>query len=80
MSLCAVLAALAAPPAQAQSYPAHPVTILVPFGAGGGSDLLARLVAQRLEQRLGPFVIENRPGAATTTMQRWRWCDAGRLH
>jgi len=67
MPLCAVLAALAAAPARAQSYPAHPVTILVPFGAGGGSDLLARLVAQRLEQRLHqPFVIENRPGAATT--------------
>jgi tripartite-type tricarboxylate transporter receptor subunit TctC len=67
MSLCAVLAALAAAPAHAQSYPTHPVTILVPFGAGGGSDLLARLVAQQLEQRLHqPFVIENRPGAATT--------------
>jgi tripartite-type tricarboxylate transporter receptor subunit TctC len=52
LSLCAVLATLAAAPAHAQSYPAHPVTILVPFGAGGGSDLLARLVAQRLEQRL----------------------------
>ena len=67
LSLCAVLATLAAAPAHAQSYPTHPVTILVPFGAGGGSDLLARLVAQQLEQRLHqPFVIENRPGAATT--------------
>ncbi|MEX2035019.1 MAG: tripartite tricarboxylate transporter substrate binding protein [Xanthobacteraceae bacterium] len=67
LSLCAVLVALAATPAHALSYPTHPVTILVPFGAGGGSDLLARLVAQRLEQRLHqPFVIENRPGAATT--------------
>ena len=71
LSLCAVLAALSAAPAQAQSnaqsYPNHPVTILVPFGAGGGSDLLARLVAQRLEQRLHqPFIVENRPGAATT--------------
>jgi len=43
------------------------VTIVVPLGAGGGSDLLARLVAQKLEQRLGrSFVIENRPGGGTT--------------
>ena len=64
-----MLAAISAVPvrSQSQSYPQHPVTILVPFGAGGGSDLLARLVAQRLEQRLHqPFIIENRPGAGTT--------------
>jgi len=57
----------AALPAYAQQYPARPVTIVVPLGAGGGSDLLARLVAQKLEHRLGrSFIIENRPGGGTT--------------
>ena len=52
--------------ATAQDYPARNVTILVPFTAGGGTDMIARAIAQRLEQKLGkPFVIENRPGAGT---------------
>ena len=67
-SMLMVAAALLAPPrdAAAQDYPTRSVTILVPFAAGGGTDILARAVAQRLEQRLGkPFVIENRVGAGT---------------
>jgi tripartite-type tricarboxylate transporter receptor subunit TctC len=48
----------------AQTYPARPVRIIVGFAAGGGLDIVARLMGQRLSQRLGePFVIENRPGA-----------------
>jgi tripartite-type tricarboxylate transporter receptor subunit TctC len=63
-----MLAALASAPAVAQDYPARPVTIIVPFAAGGGTDMVARMVATRLEQRLGkPFVIENRPGGGSTT-------------
>ena len=67
LSAVAAIAIAAAAPGQAQTYPSKPITLLVPFGAGGGSDLLARSVAQRLEERLGqPFIIENRPGAGTT--------------
>jgi hypothetical protein len=46
----------------AQDYPTHSVTILVPFVPGGGTDLIARAVGHKLEQRLGEtFVVENRP-------------------
>ena len=63
------IAMLAAAPGVvgAQDYPARSTTILVPFTPGGGTDLIARSIAQRLEQRLGkPYVVENRPGAGTT--------------
>jgi tripartite-type tricarboxylate transporter receptor subunit TctC len=54
------------PVAWALDYPLHPVTIVVPFTPAGSTDMLARLLGQKLEQRLGKsFVIENRPGAGT---------------
>ena len=50
--------------AWAQAYPTRPVHVIVGFAAGGGQDVLARLLGQWLSERLGQsFVVENRPGA-----------------
>ncbi len=57
---------LAATPATAQTYPSRPVTIVLPYAAGGNTDAIARTLASRLEQRMGqPFVIEQRLGTAS---------------
>jgi tripartite-type tricarboxylate transporter receptor subunit TctC len=64
---CGIVAAAPAP-ARAQDYPNRPVTFVVPFAPGGVTDLFARLLGQKLEQRLGkPFVIDNRPGSGGVT-------------
>jgi tripartite-type tricarboxylate transporter receptor subunit TctC len=50
----------------AQTYPTRPVHLIVGFPAGGGNDILARLIGQSLSEKLGqPLVIENRPGAGS---------------
>ena len=55
-----------ATPALAQTYPSKPIRIVVPYPAGGGIDILSRLVGQRLAQKFGQsVVIENKPGAGT---------------
>ena len=63
---CLLAAGLAAP-ASAQDYPTQPIRMIVPFGPGGGSDIVTRIIAQRMQEKLGqPVVIENKPGAGGT--------------
>jgi tripartite-type tricarboxylate transporter receptor subunit TctC len=65
-ALTALLLAVAAP-AAAQPYPTQPIHLVIPFGAGGGSDIVGRILAQEMQARLGqPVVVDNRPGAAGT--------------
>lgn len=55
---------LSASPVLAQSYPEKPIRVIIPFAAGAGSDITARLVANDMQQRLGTtLVVDNRPGA-----------------
>jgi tripartite-type tricarboxylate transporter receptor subunit TctC len=64
--ILAILMALAASAAAAETYLDRPVTLIVPYAAGGSSDVLARLLGERLSKSLGqPIVIDNRAGAGS---------------
>lgn len=64
LALIGVLSAVSFHDAQAQAYPTRPVRVIVGFAPGGGTDLIARFIAQKLADSLGqPFVVENKPGA-----------------
>src|SRR5262245_63856985 len=67
LTLLAACVLWCAAPAQAQDWPQRTIRIVVAFGPGGGTDIVARIIGQSLQERLGqPVVIENRPGAAGT--------------
>jgi tripartite-type tricarboxylate transporter receptor subunit TctC len=62
LGTCAAL--LLAAPAFAQTYPSKPIRLVVGYSAGGGNDLIARIVAAKLQEKLGqPIVVDNKPGA-----------------
>ena len=85
VKLVAALAALSlASAANAQEYPKRPISMIVPFAAGGTSDVIARVVAEEMAKSLGqPIVIENVAGAggstALTRAARLNSDDADRL-
>src|SRR3954447_18417874 len=66
LALGALFSVLFCASAFAQGYPARPIRLVVPFGAGGGTDNLARILEPHVSKALGqPLVIENRPGGGS---------------
>jgi tripartite-type tricarboxylate transporter receptor subunit TctC len=67
LSLLGLGAALALPHARAQAWPARPITLIAPYPPGGGVDVVARLIGEKLAARLGQVVnVDNKPGAGAT--------------
>src|ERR1700748_687626 len=72
LSLCAV-----ALPAHAADYPDHAIRMIVPFAAGGGTDVLARIIADSLNKKWGqPVIVENQPGASGAIGTRFAMKEA----
>jgi tripartite-type tricarboxylate transporter receptor subunit TctC len=69
--IASIVAAAFATPAHAQDYPTRPITLIVPYAAGGGNDVMARIVADKMGAALGqPIVVENRGGAGGSIATR----------
>src|SRR6516162_7813123 len=66
LALAFAAAGVASAQSSADDYPQRPVTFICPFPAGGGTDILTRMLAQELQDKLKkPFIVDNRPGAGT---------------
>jgi tripartite-type tricarboxylate transporter receptor subunit TctC len=70
VALAGMLALAAALPAAAETFPDHPIKLIVPFGPGGPPDVAARLIGAYLSDHLGPVVVENHVGAGGTLAAR----------
>jgi len=55
-----------------QAYPAKPVTVIIPFGAGGTTDLVGRIICEKLTQRLGQGLRHREPGRRRRAIPAWR--------
>ena len=67
LTMACLLAIVLSSAGSAQEWPQRPIRIIVGFGPGGGADIVSRILAQSMQEKLGqPVVIENRPGAAGT--------------
>src|SRR5437870_2043107 len=67
LAVAATTCAICSAPASAQNYPSRAIKIVVPFTAGGGSDVTTRLIAEQMTPKLGqPVIVENRPGASAS--------------
>ncbi len=63
--LCTILVISISLDADAQAYPSRPIRIVVPWAPGGSTDVLARLIAQKMTENWGqPAIVENKPGAS----------------
>jgi tripartite-type tricarboxylate transporter receptor subunit TctC len=68
LGLAISLPALSATTAQAQTYPTRPITVIIPFAGGSASDVVSRIMLDKMSKSLGqPIVVENRPGAGGNT-------------
>ena len=72
--ICAIVAVIGlatAPRAQAQNYPDHPVTLIIPFAPGGSTSIVGRVIADKMSETLGEkIIVDNRPGAGGTVGTR----------